>query len=200
MKKLWIALLALVLVFSLCACSREFTFEENTSVLGVDVSGCNREDAWTRLEAAVSSYALELTIDEITLQLKGKDIGLGCSKDAFLEAVLAMDDGTNADFSSVVTFDEGKLKDLIAQNFNKELAEATLVFDETANAYQLTPHAEGLHTDPDAVVATIADVVVAGAASADDMVADRSKGKGTAAAAALSGAQSLCQDCPDCKH
>ena len=159
MKKLWIALLALVLVFSLCACSREFTFEENTSVLGVDVSGCNREDAWTRLEAAVSSYTLDLTIDEIALQVSGREIGLGCSQDAFLNAVQAMEDGTNADFSSVVTFDEGKLKDLIQQNFNKELAEATLIFDETANAYQLTPHAEGLHTDPDAVVAAVRNAI-----------------------------------------
>jgi len=155
MKKLWIALLALVLVLSLCACSREYTFPENTAVLGVDVAGCNREDAWSRLEAAVSSYALDLTVDEISLRISGREIGLSGSKDAFLAAVQAMEDGTDADFSSVITFDETKLKELVQQNFNKELVEATLVFDETANAYQLTPHEEGLHTDPDAVVAAV---------------------------------------------
>ena len=159
MKKLWIALLALVLVLSLCACSREYTFEENATVLGVDVAGCNREDAWARLESAVSSYGLDLTVDDISLHIAGRDIGLGCSKDAFLAAVQAMEDGTDADFSSVVTYDEAKLKELVQKNFNKELVEATLVFDETANTYQLTPHADGLHTDPDAVAAAVGNAI-----------------------------------------
>ena len=155
MKKLWIALLVFILLFGLCACSKEYTFPENTTILGVDVANCNREDAWSKLEAAVAAYGLDLTVDEISIYISGNDIGLGCSKDAFLTAAQAMENGTAADVSSVVFFDEAKLKTIIQQSFNKELLETTLVFDETANAYQLTPHAEGLHTDPEAVVAAV---------------------------------------------
>ena len=155
MKKLWIILLVLVLACSFCACSKVYTFPENTTVLGVDVANCSKEDAWARLEAAAGSYVLDLTVDEISLQISGADIGLGCSNEAFLAAAQAMEKGTDADFSSVVTFDEAKLKTLIQQNFQKEMVDATLVFDETAGVYQLTPHAEGLHTDPDAVVTAL---------------------------------------------
>ena len=115
MKRIWIALLVLVLVLGLCGCSKEYTFQENATVLGVDVQGCTKEEAWAKLEAAASSYTLDLTIDDITLSVSAEDVGLACSKDAFLTAADAMEAGTAADFSGVITFDENKLKDLILQ-------------------------------------------------------------------------------------
>ena len=159
MKRLWIALMALMLVLGLCGCAKEYTFPEKATVLGVDVQGCTKEEAWTKLEAAAGSYALDLTIDEITVSVSAGDMGLACSREAFLAAADAMEAGTAADFSGVVTFDEAKLKALILQNFNKEVVETAIVFDEAAGSFQLAPHEEGLKTDPDAVVAALKDTI-----------------------------------------
>ena len=159
MKKIWLAMLAFVLVLSLCGCFGEYTFPDNTTVLGVDVQDCSKEEAWAKLEAAADSYTLELTIDEITISVNAADISLSCSKEAFLAAADAMEAGTAADFSGVITFDESKLKDLIAQNFNSDPVEASIVFDEAAGSFQLVPHEDGLKTDPDAVAAALKDAI-----------------------------------------
>lgn len=161
MKRLWIALMTLLLVLGLCGCSKEYIFPENATVLGVDVQGCNKEEAWAKLEAATGSYVLELAIDEATVSLSAAELGLTCSKDAFLAAADAMAAGTPADFSGIITFDETKLKEIIRQNFNKDVVETAIVFDEAAGAYQLTPHEEGLKTNPEAVAAALRDAICA---------------------------------------
>ena len=80
MKRIFILLLALVLALCCCACAEEgsvfektYKFPEGTSILGIDLKGLDREEAFAALEAAAENYTLQLTVDGETLELNGKD-------------------------------------------------------------------------------------------------------------------------------
>lgn len=166
MKKLWTLILALALALCLCACNQsgsplaaEYTFPDGSTVLGVDVTGLNKEDAWAKLEAAAADYTLELTVDGVTIPVTAQDIDLACSYDSFMLGAQAMEQSTSADFSDVISFNEGKLRALMSQNFNKDVTEAAITFDEDANQYVLVPHADGQKANPNALVAAVKDAV-----------------------------------------
>lgn len=166
MKKTAMIALTLVLALSLCACggigklfSREFTFPKDTVVLGVDVSGANKEDAWTLLDTAAGSYTLNLTVDGMAFSLSARDIDLTCSQDAFIAGADAMEADTAADFSNVIHFDKNKLKTLLEARFCKDMVEASLRFDEASGKFELTPHTEGLKTDMDTLVPPVEDAI-----------------------------------------
>ena len=87
MKRIFILLLTLVLALCCCACAEEgsvfektYKFPEGTSILGIDLKGLDREEAFAALEAAAENYTLQLTVDGETLELNGKDFGLTCSR------------------------------------------------------------------------------------------------------------------------
>ena len=166
MKKIAIFALILVLALSLGACgqggtlfSREYTFPKDTVVLSVDMSGATKEEAWTQLETAAGSYALNLTVDGTAVTISARDIDLTCSQDAFMAGADAMEAETEADFSQVVSYDETKLRTLLESHFSKEAVEASLAFDDATGVFVLTPHAEGLKTDMDALTAAVRDAV-----------------------------------------
>ena len=166
MKKLWILCLALALALSLCACggddspfAKEFTFPEGTTVLGVDMTDLNKEDGWAALEAAAAGYTLNLTVDGVTVPISAQDIDLTCSRDAFIIGAEAMALESPADFSGVVSFNEGKLRALMSQHFNKDVTEASISFDEAAGQYVLVPHADGQASNPNALVAAVKDAI-----------------------------------------
>ena len=166
MKKIVIFALTLVLALSLSACGlggalfgREYTFPKDTVVLGIDMSGATKEEAWTQLETAAGSYTLNLTVDGTVVSVSARDIDLTCSRDAFMAGADAMEAKADADFSDVVSYDETKLRTLLESHFCKEATEASLAFDEATGAFVLTPHAEGLKTDMDALTAAVRDAV-----------------------------------------
>lgn len=166
MKKVWVFMLALVFCLGLCACTqensplaKEYTFPEGTELLGVDVTGLTKEDAWSKLEAAAAGYTLELTVDGVTVPVAAQDIGLTCSGDAFMAGADALEQGIAADFSGVISFNEGKLRALMSQHFNKDVTEASICFDETSGQYVLVPHADGQKSNPNALVAAVKDAI-----------------------------------------
>ena len=168
MKKALVFMLAMVLILCLCACNRaqvelpfakEYTFPENTSVLGVDVTGLTKEEAWTKLEAAVDGYSLELTVDGVTLPITAQEIDLSGNQNNFLAGAAAMEQGTAADFSGVICFNEGKLRQLLSLNFNKDVTEASITFDEATLQYVLVPHADGQKSNPNALVSAVKDAI-----------------------------------------
>ena len=166
MKKLWILLFALVLALCLCACEpgetpfvKEYTFPENTNILNVNVADLNKEDAWSKLEAAAAGYSLELTVDGVAFPVSAQDIDLTCSRDAFMAGAEAMQLGASADFSGVIRFNEGKLRALMSQQFNKDATEASISFDEAVGQYVLVPHADGQKSNPNALVAAVKDAI-----------------------------------------
>ena len=168
MKKALVFMLAMVLILCLCACgqaqlelpfAKEYTFPENTSLLGVDVTGLTKEEAWTKLEAAVTDYSLALTVDGVTIPITAQDIDLSCNQNNFLAGVAAMEQGTAADFSGVIHFNEGKLRQLLSLSFNKDVTEASITFDEATLQYVLVPHADGQKSNPNALVAAVGDAI-----------------------------------------
>lgn len=166
MKKVWIFLLVLVLCLGLCACQqnespfvKEYTFPEGTSVLGTDMTGLTKADAWSKLQTAAAGYALELTVDGVTIPVSAEDIDLSCSEDHFLAAAAAMEAGASADLSNVVRFNEGKLRAIMNEHFNKDVTEAAIIFDEAAGAYVMVPHADGQASNPNALVAAVKDAI-----------------------------------------
>lgn len=167
MKKVWILVLTLALALGLCACDKDdmplanaFTFPENTVVCGVDVSGLTKDAGWAMLEGAAGAYTLDLTVDGVAVSIAAQDIDMRCSKDAFLAAADSMEAGAAADFSGVVSFNEGKLRAIMSQNFNKDVTEAAITFDEGAGQYVLVPHADGQKSNPNALVAATKDAIV----------------------------------------
>ena len=166
MKKVWIFLLALVLCLGLCGCKqeempfvKEYTFPEGASVLGVDMTGLTKEDAWSKLQSAAAGYAMELTVDGVTVPISAADIDLSCSQDHFLAAAAAMEAGTSAELSGVIRFNEGKLRAIMNTHFNKDVTEAAITFDEAAGVYVVVPHADGQSSNPNALVSAVKDAI-----------------------------------------
>ena len=166
MKKVWILMLALLLTLGLCACreellpvAQEFTFPENTTVLGVDMAGLRKTDAFTKLSTAAIGYELQLTVDGVTVPITAKDIDLVCSEDAFMAAAAQLEAGTEGDFSKVVTFNEGKLRAILSQHFNKDVTEAAIGFDESSNQYVLIAHADGQKSNPNELVSLAKEAI-----------------------------------------
>jgi len=164
MKKVWTLLLSLALALSLCACQigKEaeeptepviFTFPASTTVLGVDVSGLTKEDAWMKFASAADAYILNLDVDGVPITLTAQDLDLRCDQDAFMAAASALEAGAAPDLSNLIGFNEGKLRAIMSQNFNKDAVEASLVFDDTTGQYTLLPDADGQKSNPNALVA-----------------------------------------------
>ena len=159
MKKIGIILMILVLTLALCGCSREFTFPENSVVLGADVSGCTKEEGWLKVEDAAKNYSLQLTVDGISLPITGKDVNLLCSREVFFAAADALEAEETADFSGVVSFSEANLKKILDGQLRKDMAEAALVFDEAQNAYVLTEHAVGMAWEEEKLMAAAKEAI-----------------------------------------
>ena len=166
MKRLYITILALVLLLSLCACQnetplfeKEFTFPENTVIAGVDVADLTRDEAWSKLEEAAAGYVLNLNVDGNEVSISAKDMGLSCSKKDFMAAADAMEAGTQADASRVIRFQDAKLRLALTRMLNYPAQDAALIFDETAKEYVLQPHAEGLRTDYSALAVSLKETI-----------------------------------------
>ena len=166
MKKVWTILLVLVLILCLSACNqtesiiaKEFVFPEDTCAAGMDISGLTKESAWSKLEDAVSSYALDLTVDGNPVHITGKDIGLTCSQENFMAGADALEAGEAADFSQVVRFNDGKLRILLGRKLSRNVQDAAIVYDEAAGQFILEPHAEGLKVDRDALAVSLKETI-----------------------------------------
>lgn len=170
MKKVWTLLLALALVLCFCGCQAGkgaqaeepavYTFPAATTVAGVDISGMTKEAAWSAIAAAASDYTLALDVDGATLSIAAQDIDLKCSQDVFETAAVNMENGFAGDFSQLVSFNEGKLRAIMSQNFNKAVTNAAIVFDEAAGQYALLPDANGQKSNPNELVAAAAEAIV----------------------------------------
>ena len=173
MKRLLIFLLALVLSLGLCACAQKdetsmdastqpattYTFPVNTTLLGVDISGLTKEDAWTKLETAAEGYSLELTVDGVTAVVAAKDMDLVCVQEVFHTGVEMMEQGLTPDFSGLVRFNEGKLRAWMRQNFNKAVVEATITYDAASNQYVAVQEESGQKSDPNLLVSASRDSI-----------------------------------------
>ena len=167
MKKAWILILALLLGLCLLACGQPtapehqtYTFPEGTAVLGVDMTGLTKEEACSKLEAAAADYQLELTVDGITVPVTAQEIDLRCSRDDLLAGLDALFQNVPADLSQVISFNEGKLRALMSQYFNKDVTEASICFDEAEGKYVVLAHADGQKSNPNALVAAVKEAVV----------------------------------------
>ena len=167
MKKALFFMLALLLGLCLLACGQPNapaqqtdTFPEGTIVLGVDMTGLTTEEACSKLEAAAAAYQLELTVDGITVPVTAQEIDLRCSREDLLAALDALSQNVPADLSQVLSFNEGKLRALMSQYFNKDVTEASIRFEETEGKYVVLPHADGQKSNPNVLVAAAKDAIV----------------------------------------
>lgn len=166
MKRIWTAILALIFVLCLCACAeggtvfeKTYKFPEGTSILGVDMTGLEKEEAWSQLEAAADSYVLTLTADGLTASISGKDMGISCSRETFLAALDAMEAGTEPDLSRVIRFNDSKLRLAFGRNFNKDAKNAAIIYDETSSKYVLVPHEEGRQVNAGALSDAVREAI-----------------------------------------
>ena len=166
MKKHLILLLALALILCLAACGepaasapQEFVFPEGTVIAGQDVSGETRAAAWANIEAAAGNYTLALTVDGNPVHADAKDIALTCSYEKFAAGADALEAGTEADFSRVIGFNDGKLRLLLNRSLNKPAKDAAIVYDEAAGQYVVEAHEAGLKTDHNALSAALKDAI-----------------------------------------
>ena len=166
MKRIYTAILALLILLCLCACgneltpfAKEFTFPENTLIAGVDMTDLTKEEAWSKLQEAASGYTLNLNVDGNEVSISAKDMGLSCSQEDFMAAAEAMEAGTEADASRVIRFQDAKLRLALNRMLNRPSQDAQLVYDEAAKEYVLLPHAEGLKTDYSALAVSLKDTI-----------------------------------------
>lgn len=167
MKRILIVLLALVLALCCCACAEDgssvfektYKMPKGTSLMGMDLSGLDREEAFAQLEAAVESYTLQLTVDGEAMELSGKDFGLTCSRKDFDAAVDAMEAGTQPDFSKLIRYNDAKLRPILKRELNWSAVDAAIVYDEAAGAFKLENEVYGLETDHNALADDIREAI-----------------------------------------
>ena len=173
MKKFLFFLLVLVLSLGLCACAQKeasapgstvsskntYTFPENTAVLGVDISGLSKEAAWTKLETAVAGYSLNLNVDGVSAAVTAADMDLTCAQDVFAVGAEMIERGMPADFTNLIRFNEGKLRNWMHQHFNRPVTEGAIAYDEAAGQYVSVPHADGQTSNPNALVAGVKESI-----------------------------------------
>ena len=166
MKRIFTLLLVVLLLLCLCACEgentffvKEFTFQENTILLGMDMSGLTKEEAWNKLEEAASGYTLNVTVDGNEATVSAKDMGLSCSREDFMAAADAMEAGTEADLSRIIRFQDTKLRMALGRSLNWSAQDAALVYDEAAGQYVLQPHMDGLSTDHNALASALKETI-----------------------------------------
>lgn len=172
MKKLLILLFTLTLVLGLCACNQQpeptepevtqpviYTFPAGTSLLGVDISGMERDAAWAALQESVGAYAMTLHVDGTEAAITAQDIDLACSKERFDAIADGMEWGVEIDYTGLISFNEGKLRALADKHFNQNPVEAAVVYDEATGQYTVTPHADGQKSNPNAIVAAVKDAI-----------------------------------------
>lgn len=172
MKKLFTIALALVLVLCLCACNKaaeelpaiinkEFHFAEGTSVMGVNLSGMNKEAGWNALNSAVSGYVLDLNIDGVSVTATAEDLGLSCSRARYDAIADALEAGAvEIKTEGLIGFNEGKLRLLVSKNFNKPVTEAAIVYDEASAQYVLIPDDIGQVSNPNELVSKLRDSIL----------------------------------------
>ena len=167
MKKRFALILALVLALCLCACNQaptaqenasvaaEFTFPEGSAVLGVNISGLTRSNAWTAFEKAVGEYTVQLSVDGAEAIFTAQDLGLTCSKERFEAIMDACAAGAEVDTAGLIVLNEGKLRALLNKNFNKPVTEASLAFDEASGSFVLIPDAIGQISNPNELLDSV---------------------------------------------
>ena len=168
MKKLLILLFTLLLLLSLGACASQqqpqatepvatepvaYYFPAGSTVLGVDVSGMDREGAWTALQEAVNAYTLTLNVDGTEIAVTAQDVDVTVSRERFEAIADGMQWGVEIDYTGLITFNEGKLRALADQNFNQNAVDAAIVYDEAGAKYTVTGHKAGQKSNPNAIVA-----------------------------------------------
>ena len=166
MKKYLALILALVLALCLCACNQapaaektpavtEYVFPEGTAVLGVSIAGLTRSGAWSAVEKAVSEHTVQLSVDGVETTVTAQDIDLSCSKERFEAIADAYEAGAAVDTTGLIGFNEGKLRALLNENFNKPVTEAALSFDEAAGSFVLIPDAIGQISNPNELLDSV---------------------------------------------
>ena len=171
MKRIWILVLTLILTLCLCACNQPtaeegpaapvaYTFPEGSAVLGVSIAGMNRSSAWAAMEKAVAAHTMVLSVDGVETTVNAQDIDLTCSKERFDAIADAIEAGADVEYSGLIGFNEGKLRALVNENFNKSVTEAALSYDEAAGSFVLIPDAIGQISNPNALVDALRTSIV----------------------------------------
>ena len=142
MKKFVILLSTLLLLLGLCACAPQqqpqatepevtepvvYYFPAGSTLLGVDISGMEREGAWAALQEAVNAYTLNLNVDGTEVALTAQDVDLTVSRERFDAIADGMEWGVEIDYTGLISFNEGKLRALADQNFNQSAVDAAIV-------------------------------------------------------------------------
>lgn len=158
MRRFLIVLLAFVLVLCCCACAengsvfeKNYKLPEGTEILGIDMAGLDREEAFAKLEAAADAYVLQLTVDGEVLEISSKSIDLTASRKDFMAAMDAMEAGTEPDLSRLITYKDAKLRPYLENHLNWSAVDAAIVYDEAAGTYKLEPEVYGFQADRNAL-------------------------------------------------
>ena len=168
MKKILMTVLALVLVLCLCACNQtaeetmatakaDFIFPAGTTVLGADLSGQTSQAGWNTLQDYVSGHTMTVNVDGVELSVTAQQIDLCCSQERYEAIAAALEAGAPVDYTGLISFNEGKLRALLHDNFNKPVTEAAIVYDEEAGDYVLIRLLQGIGL-PTLLSKVIADV------------------------------------------
>lgn len=170
MKKLLMILLALTLVMCLCACNKTaeapavsataYTFPEGTAVAGIDLSGLTPDAGWTAFQEGVSGHTMTITVDGVEIPVTAEQIGLTCSQERYEAIAAALEAGAPVDYAGLISFNEGKLRALVNNNFNKPVTEAAIVYDEEAGDYVLIPDSVGQISNPNELVSLLKDSIL----------------------------------------
>lgn len=168
MKKIFMLTLALMLVLGLCACNQtpqapvvtEYTFPAGTSVLGIDLSGQTPEAGWKTLQEGVNNHTMNISVDGVEVPVTAQQIGLVCSQERYEAIATALEAGAPVEYTGLISFNEGKLRALVNEHFNKPVTEAAIVYDAEAGEFVLIPDAIGQISNPNELVSLLKEQIL----------------------------------------
>lgn len=129
-----------------------FLFPENTSLLGVDISGLSQAEALTVINQGLSGYHLQIVANGKNISFSAADLDLNCPENALGAYIQALEEGTNPEDIPLISYDSDALRQRLAGRLNSSAKNAAIRYNSSADCFQISEASTGVEADISSIV------------------------------------------------
>ena len=140
-----------------------FTFPQGTSLFAVTLDGMDADQALEALQSAVDAYFISISAGSDRLALSAQDLVLAVDEKALRSYAEALEKGTAADASGVITCGRAaETADYLSQKFATPLQEASIAYSSGAGEFIPVSGSAGRSLDREHVEQLLSEAVLTG--------------------------------------
>ncbi len=137
----------------------EMIIADGSILFGTDISGMTADEAYAAVSAALSQYALRLTVNGRTATLYAADMALGCSEEEVAAYLDALESGTTPTEVPSVVYDTEMLRSAIAAKVNMGATNASVVYSSSLDKFQISTESSGYRVDVGSIMELVKSAV-----------------------------------------